>query len=73
MKFGEIPKGAPLPKENELPLSIRESKKISSHGDSIAWQVAAQTTEGREKMIALKQVKSEDFASPEQMRADKKF
>ena len=56
-----------------LPLKVAESKKGPEHGDSTLWRVAAQNPEGLKKMIALKQVKKEEFATPEAMRADKEF
>lgn len=68
-----MPSEDQLPETNTLPLKIRESKKGPAHGDSTMWKVAAQNPEGLEKMIALKQVKREEFATPEAMRADKEF
>lgn len=67
------PEGTSLPEENMLPLKVGRSKKGPEHGDSTLWKVAAQKPEGVEKLIALKQVKREDFATPEAMRADKEF
>jgi hypothetical protein len=73
MKFESMPSGTPLPKENTLPLRVGESKKGPEHGDSTLWKVVAQDPEGLGKMIALKQVKREEFATPEAMRTDKEF
>ncbi len=67
------PSGTSLPEDNTLPLRIGESEKHAEHDDSVVWSVAAQNREGREKMFALKQVKREEFATPEAMRADKEF
>jgi len=73
MKSESMAPGERLPEDNMLPLKVGESKKGPEHGDSTLWKVAAQNPEGIEKMIALKQVKREEFATPEAMRADKEF
>jgi len=62
-----------LPDENLLPLKIKDSKKHAEHGESTVWEVEAEDKKGQEKDIILKQVHKEEFASPEERRADREF
>ncbi len=68
-----MPAGEQISKAHTLPLRVGESEKGKEHDDSIVWKTAVQNPEGLEKMIALKQVKREEFATLEAMQADKEF
>jgi hypothetical protein len=63
----------PIPQENQLPLKINAGERIAESGESDVWKVAAQDPEEQEKMIALKQIRREQFANDEEMRASKQF
>jgi hypothetical protein len=62
-----------LPSNSALPLKVTRSEKIASHGDSTVWKTAVLNNEAREELIALKQLRKEQFATPEAMKEDKKF
>jgi hypothetical protein len=65
-----------LPAENRLPLKILESENKIAQERSTLWKVHAQHAHDAadiEKMVALKQVREEKFATPEEMRMDKGF
>ncbi|MBI4114392.1 MAG: hypothetical protein HY445_00950 [Candidatus Niyogibacteria bacterium] len=63
----------PLPQNNELPLNIRESKKHTEGLESIVWKTLVQNKDEQEKLVALKQIKREQFATDEEMRKSKEF
>lgn len=62
-----------LPEENTLPLRIKASEKIAEHGESTAWKVMAGTPEGRERLVALKEVRELKFANEAEMKKDRAF
>src|SRR6266404_552640 len=63
----------PIPQENQLPLKINQGERIAESRESDVWKVAAQNPEAQERMIALKQVRREQFANDEEMRTSKQF
>jgi hypothetical protein len=73
MNHEAVPMGGPLPEEHTLPLRISKSEKRAEHDDSVVWDATVKDYEGIEKRIALKQVKRENFATPEEMHAEKTF
>jgi len=64
---------ASLSEENELPLNIKESEKLVEGGESTVWKTLARSKDGADRLIALKQVHREMFASEEEMRESQKF
>lgn len=62
-----------LPKNHELPLIINESKKYTEAGESTVWQAHVESSEGKEETVAVKQVRKEEFATEEEMKANQEF
>jgi len=62
-----------LPKRNELPLDVQASENVAEGGESTVWRVQARTPEAEDRLIALKQVRKESFASDEEMKKSKDF
>src|SRR5579864_1990815 len=62
-----------IPIDHELPLNIQTSEKVAESGESTVWKSAVKSVEKQEKLIALKQVRREEFGSMEGMIASKKF
>lgn len=62
-----------LPKKNTLPLRIKDSEEHARGGDSTVWKTEVQDKEGLDKLIALKQVRQEVFASGDEMQKSKQF
>jgi hypothetical protein len=62
-----------LPENNELPLNIQESEKHAQGAESTVWKVLAQDKEAQDKLIALKQIRKEQFADDAEMKKSKEF
>ena len=72
MSFEKTP--APhIPEKNELPLNISKQKHIAESGESSVWRADVQDSNKLERLIALKQVRREAFASDEEMKISKEF
>jgi pimeloyl-ACP methyl ester carboxylesterase len=65
--------GPSIPESNTLPLNIKESEKLAEHGESTVWKVNITDSEKQERVVALKQVRKEEFATVEAMQADRNF
>jgi len=67
-------KPGPIPEKNELPLRIIESEEFEHQGmESTVAKVKVLDKDEQEKLIALKKVKREEFASVEEMKRAKEF
>lgn len=62
-----------IPEENALPLDVREHTLIAESGESNVWKARVQDSQGRERHIALKNVRREAFATDAEMQASKEF
>lgn len=62
-----------LPEKNTLPLDIREAKKRAEGAESIVWETLVQNPKKQSELIALKQIRREEFASDAEMQKSKKF
>lgn len=62
-----------IPEENRLPLKIGEQTHIAESGESNVWETVIQDSKEQERLIALKQIRREAFASDEEMQASKEF
>jgi|SRR3989338_7271004 len=62
-----------IPKENQLPLRVEEHSLLAESGESDVWKSAVLDSNEQERMIALKQVRREAFASDEEMKSSKEF
>lgn len=58
---------------NTMPLNIKALEKHASGGGSTIWKADVQNGEGIEKLIALKQVRRETFATDDEMKKSKEF
>jgi hypothetical protein len=69
-----LEKPGPMPENNELPLRIIEAEEFEHQGrESTVTKVKVLDSNEQEKLIALKKVKKEEFASMEEMKKAKKF
>ena len=73
MKFEHIENSPSLPEDNELPLNIQESGRHAEGAESTVWKTLVQDQKEQDKLIALKQIRREQFASDEEMQKSKSF
>jgi len=67
-------KPEPIPENNELPLNISESEPLSHQGrESAIWKIKAQDQKGQERLLALKQVRKDEFATEAEMKKSREF
>jgi len=71
--FGKKEKSFSLPEENTLPLRIKDSERLVDGGESTVWKTLTQDKNQVDKMVALKQVRKEVFASEEEMKKSQEF
>ena len=62
-----------IPEGNKLPLKISTQQHVAESGESSVWGTVVQDSKEQERLIALKQIRREAFASDEEMRASKEF
>lgn len=62
-----------LPAENELPLKVRGSEEEVKGAESTVWKTIVADPEKQERLIALKQIRREQFANDEEMKKSKAF
>src|ERR1051326_6584338 len=67
------PEQTALPENNSLPLNIKESEQKFHARESTMWKTVAQDKEGQDRLVALKQVHREQFATEEEMRKSQEF
>ena len=62
-----------VPETNKLPLKLGRQGHIAQSGESNVWEVTTLDSKGQERLIVLKQIRRDAFATDEEMRASKQF
>ena len=62
-----------LPEDHTLPLNVQESERHAEGAESTVWKALVNDVEAQEKMIALKQIRREQFADIAEMKKSKDF
>lgn len=67
------PEQPSLPEKNELPFRIGSSKKLAEGAESAVWEAEVRGSGNLDKMVALKQIRKEEFADEAEMLKSRKF